>query len=71
MDKFVAKYECHLYDKGGKNDWHYVDITKVDSRTLLWKNKAGVSWTLTFTDKLGVFDVGPTCPYRNEKFKHY
>jgi hypothetical protein len=45
----LGNYENHLYDKGGKNDWHYVTINKADDTTLKWSNRAGVSWTLTTT----------------------
>ena len=53
------------YDNN-KNDWHYVKISIIDADKgqYMWKNKAGINWTLTkkpnSPDKL---IVGPDCPY--------
>ncbi len=59
----VGKYECHKYDNGGKNNWHYVTVTKVDASTLKWTNRAGVSWLLQLTLSKSILDIGPDCPY--------
>lgn len=59
----AGTYENNLYDSGGKNGWHYVEITKVDDNQFLWTNQAGASWTLTQASSPGVFDVGTSCPY--------
>lgn len=61
----VGTYQCHKYDNGGKNDWHYVTVSKVDDKTYKWTNKANVSWTLTATADKNTFDVGKECPYFN------
>ena len=61
----VGKYECHLYDKGGKNNWHYVTVSKGAGNTLIWKNRAGVQWTLEATPDKSVLDVHSDCPYFN------
>jgi len=52
--------------ENNKNDWHYVDITETDAENGVyqWKNKAGITWTLT--KKAGSDDkykVGTDCPY--------
>jgi hypothetical protein len=64
-NSILGKYECHLYDKKGKNDWHYVTVTKVDDNTLLWSNRAGVSWSLKLTSDHSKLDVSQKCPYYN------
>ena len=55
----IGDYECHLYDQKGKNDWHYVTISKVNESTLMWTNRAGVSWPLTLTPDKTTLLVGP------------
>lgn len=66
IDSIVGNYENHLYDGGGKNDWHYVTISKIDRNTLEWKNRAGVSWKLTRTQDEDIFKVGSDSPYFNQ-----
>ena len=44
----VGLYECHQYDGGGKNDWHYVTISEEAPGRFNWRNRAGVSWSLTW-----------------------
>lgn len=61
----LGNYECHLYDKGGKNDWHYVTVSKVNDTTLKWTNRAKVSWLLSQTADKTVLDVSKECPYYN------
>merc|ERR1712154_23320 len=65
--KIIGLYECHLYDNGGKNDWHYVTITQDTSgqRDFVWTNRAGVSWSLYRDENLGEYElrVGEDCPY--------
>ena len=68
FDSILGTYECHKYDGGGKNDWHYVTITKVNGNTLRWTNRANVSWTLTVGTDPFRLDVGQDCPYYN--FRH-
>ncbi len=65
----LGNYENHLYDNGGKNDWHYVTISQVDDSTLKWTNRAGVSWTLTMTSEKTKLNVGEDCPYFQEGYK--
>lgn len=62
--ELAGSYECHAYDEGGKNDWHYVTIEQ--SETFTWKNKAGASWTLNRTDHPLILAVGEDCPYFEE-----
>jgi|688.fasta_scaffold170074_1 hypothetical protein len=64
-DAILGQYECHLYDQGGKNDWHYVTVSKANETTLNWANRAGVSWTLTITSDKTKLNVGQECPYYN------
>ena len=59
----IGNYECHLYDSGGKNDWHYVTINEVCGTTFKWINRAGVSWTLKTTSDKTKLDVSQDCPY--------
>ena len=57
-------YECHVYDTGGKNEWHYVKIVKnQDEFSYTWENRAGVSWQLTPTNSPFIFEVSESCPY--------
>jgi len=58
-----------LYGKGGKNDWHYVTISKVNETTLKWTNRAGVSWTLAATSDKTKLNVGNDCPYFKDGHK--
>ena len=52
-----------------KNNWHYVTITKTRSG-YVWKNKAGVSWTLKWKAGSSTeLDVGSECPYYNRGYK--
>ena len=62
--KFCGQYECHKYDGGGKNDWHYVTLTTAacDGDSLTWTNRAGVSWSLHATEGNDL-TVGENCPY--------
>ena len=61
----IGNYECHLYDNGGKNDWHYVTIREVSEGTFKWINRAGVSWILKTTFDKTKLEVGQDCPYYN------
>jgi hypothetical protein len=65
----LGKYENHQYDAGGKNNWHYVTITKIDDKKIKWTNRAGVSWTLTITDDKNKLAVGSDCTYYNRGYK--
>ena len=58
-------YENHHYDSvpGGKNDWHYVTIRKMDDRRWVWTNRAGVSWNLFPTAYPNKWKVSRNCPY--------
>jgi hypothetical protein len=67
IDLIAGQYECHLYDKGGKNNWHYVTISKINDTTYRWTNRAGVSWTLTTTSDNTILNVGADCPYYDFK----
>ena len=46
-DDIAGEYENLLYQGDEKNDWHYVTIKKSGNTKYIWKNRAGVSWTLT------------------------
>ena len=69
-DFLVGTYENHLYDKGGKNDWHYVEITKVNATQVRWTNRAKATWTLTVDpkDKTKAM-VGADSPYFAQGYK--
>ena len=63
----------NLYANEQQNKWHSVQITwKQAKGAFTWKNRAGVTWTLTpLMGSLGGWDktklaVGNDCPYRNE-----
>jgi len=63
-------YECHLYDKGGKNDWHYVTIESTGkANEYKWWNQAGATWTLTWQPETATFAVGDDCPYYKDGHK--
>ncbi|MCH2223885.1 MAG: hypothetical protein MK066_03875 [Crocinitomicaceae bacterium] len=62
-----GNYECHKYDAGGKNNWHYVTIKKDDNGTYVWENNANRSWSLYPTTSPLIFKVSENCPY----FKTY
>ncbi|NET44765.1 hypothetical protein [Okeania sp. SIO2B3] len=63
VDSIVGNYENHQYDSGGKNDWHYVTISRIDDTTLQWRNRAGRTWTLQTTKNREILKVGKDCPY--------
>jgi hypothetical protein len=65
----LGNYECHKYDAEGKNDYHYVTISKVNDTTLKWSNRAGVSWMLSLIDDKTKLDVGNDCPYFKDGHK--
>ena len=65
-DPFVGKYECHLYDAGGKNDWHYVEITSNGDGAYKWTTRAGPSWTLTPGKDPSKLALKEDCPYFKE-----
>ena len=60
----IGTYENHLYDKGGKNNWHFVTITyNQTASTYTWRNRANVQWTLYPTENENLLTVGKDCPY--------
>ena len=59
----AGRYECHKYDGNGKNNWHYVQISKLSNGNFLWKNRAGVSWELIPTSSSYKFKVSKNNPY--------
>ncbi len=66
----VGEYENHTYDgKPAKNDYHYVNISRVNATTFKWTNRAKVSWTLTLTPDRNKLNVGPDTPYANKGHK--
>ena len=69
-DFLVGTYENHLYDKSGKNDWHYVEITKVNATQVRWTNRAKATWTMTVDpkDKTKAM-VGADSPYFAQGYK--
>jgi len=67
-DDYTGTYENHLYDKAGKNDWHFVTITKMDDSSLRWANRAGVSWSLKLTADPNVLNVDSNAPYYKQGF---
>jgi len=64
----VGSYENHEYDNGGKNDWHYVTITKGKDGSYKWINNAGKSWSLYVTNKKDTLTVGEDCPYHKNGY---
>ena len=65
-----GEYFCSKYGANA-NDWHYVTITEnTPGKLYTWKNRAGVSWTLTRNSADSeLFDVGRTCPYYKSGYK--
>ena len=67
LNEILGNYENHQYNgTSGKNDWHYVTISKVNDTTLEWTNRAGVSWKLTTTPDKTKLNLGEDFPYRKE-----
>lgn len=68
----VGDYECHKYDNGGKNLYHYVTIAEsMDHQGLYWMNRAERAWTLT--PQHGTRDTLLThkdCPYFKDPIGH-
>jgi len=67
LKMITGKYEideaCY---ENNKNDWHFVDITETDATkgVYQWKNKAGITWTLTkIAGSDAKYKVGTDCPY--------
>jgi len=58
-------YENLQYEENaGKNDWHYVTITRKVDGDYTWENRAGKVWTLySSEDVCAPLDVGEDCPY--------
>lgn len=56
LDDFAGTYERRPVE----NDWHTVTVERMGSE-LLWKNAAGVEWSLSRDDHELV--TGPECPY--------
>ena len=60
----TGEFENHLYDNGGKNFYHYVNITyDKDSSRYVWRNIGGVTWSLYPTGIANQLRVGTDCPY--------
>ena len=58
----VGDYVIEGYE-GNRNDWHYVNISVKDDG-YLWRNRAGVEWTLTQNEMINnQLEVGEECPY--------
>ena len=63
-DAVIGTFENHKYDNGGKNNWHYVNVTyNEESNTYTWSNRAGRSWTMRSSKKYDELRVDPDCPY--------
>ena len=59
----TGTFENHLYDDGGKNNFHSETITYNDANeTYTWANRAGTQWTLYTTNTFNKLKVGPDCP---------
>ena len=63
VKSILGNYENHLYDRGGKNDWHYVTVSQIDETTLEWRNRAGVAWRLKTTPNKEILNVERDSPY--------
>ncbi|MCA9129111.1 MAG: hypothetical protein KDB22_18615 [Planctomycetales bacterium] len=50
------------------NDWHYVTIEQGTNGNFLWKNKAGVVWTIESRNGNELW-FGKDCPYGEMKFE--
>ena len=69
-DELVGRYENLNYAGDEKTDQHHVTIKKSGSNTYEWKNKAGVSWTLTKDEERSlILLVGQECPHYDEGHK--
>jgi len=62
-----GKYECHVYDLDGKNDYHYVTIEKTPNHNMYkWTNRAGALWSLKWQSATETFEVQPDCCYHDD-----
>jgi hypothetical protein len=67
----LGKFENHHHDGSPvKGDYHYVIITRLDANTLLWTNRAGVSWTLSETADRSILNIGTDNPYNGSEFEY-
>ena len=75
VDGISGFYEIdiHLHSNEQNNDWYAVEIIWNQAKgAFTWKNRAGVTWTLTpLMGSSGDWDetklaVGNDCPYRND-----
>ena len=61
--------DCNLKEgryvrKPAENDWHYVIISKMSKGNYVWKNKAGIEWSLISNgQECNLLQVGTQCPY--------
>lgn len=62
-ESMAGLYENHLYDQGGKNNWHYAQISPSHDGGYVWTNRAGVSWVLAATANPNEYAIGVDCPY--------
>ena len=57
------------------NQWHFVTVSwKDDKKNFVWKNRAGISWTLEPIPigdawNLTHTEVGPDCPFFNDGYE--
>ena len=60
----TREFENHLYDHGGKNFYHYVNITyDKDNSKYIWRNIGGVTWYIYTIGISNQLRVGAECPY--------
>ena len=60
----TGEFENHLYDNGGKNFYHYVNITyDKENSKYIWRNIGGVTWSLYPTGISNQLRVGTDCSY--------
>ncbi len=61
----VEELVGHYQRRPVENDWHDVTLTHIPGKPdqLLWKNKAGVRWTLTLGENGSPLRTDKSCPY--------
>lgn len=65
----IGQYENHLFDQGGKSDWHYVTLSDAGGNRLTWSNRAKVAWTLVMTADRRTLTVETDSPYHASGYR--
>jgi hypothetical protein len=66
VQSLLGNFECRAFDgTSNKNNWHYVTVFPLSGQSVLWGNRAGVSWLMHLTTDRNRLAIGPDCTYYN------